>query len=288
MDKAVFLGLAEDLQRLLLCDVLAALRLNDVGRHVAHGDAPALGVVTAALAEVLLARAAGAHALGILAFVLIEPVGDLLQPDGLLLRLDGLLHGDDVHADARAARRNHGGDLLEREERHPLEEGRDLRVLVHLAAAHVEKLRAARHKLRQDIALFVVRILAVEVFPIVLDQARPRHVVEELLQRLALHLRQLHQLLDRLRLAHAHLERDIRHLVGHHRRKAPVLGVVALHALELHRHAVGDGLDELCDLFTGLIRHGDREIQLFLLQREGCRAVAIDVLSHALSPLSAS
>ena len=45
---------------------------------VAHTDAPAFGVIAAALAELGAAQAAGAHSHGVLSLVLAEPVGDEL------------------------------------------------------------------------------------------------------------------------------------------------------------------------------------------------------------------
>ena len=96
-------------------------------------------------------------------------------------------------------------------------------------------------------------------------------------------------------LAHAHLQRDIRHLVGHHRRQAPVFGVVALHALELHRHAVGDHAAPALATFsrgcsvTGIVKDSfscssgkagglvavDRSCPMLLSPRFSCHSPAI-------------
>ena len=286
MDEAVVLGLLEDGHGLVIGDVLAPAGFHDIGGHVAHGDAPALRVVAAALVQILAAGPAGAHALGVLALVLVQPIGDLLQAHGLVLRFDGLFHGDHVHADAGASGRHHGGDLFQGQEGHPLEEGRHLGMLVHLAAAHIEKLRAAGDELGQNIALFVVGVLPVQILPVILDQAHPGHVVQQLLQGLPLQLGQLHQLPDGLGLADAHLQGHVRHFVADQVRQAPVFRIVALDALELGGHPVGDHGHQLGDLGPGLLHHGDGKGQLLLLQGERGGPVAVDVLSHVKSPLS--
>ena len=257
MDEAVVLGLFEYLHGLVIGDVFAPLGLHHIIGHVAHGDAPVLHIIAAALAQLVAAGTAGAHALGVFALVLVQPVGDLFQPDGLLLRLDGLLHRDDVHADAGASGRHHGGDLLQRQHGHALKERRHLRVLIDLASAHVQELGAAGHEQRQDIALLVGGVLAVQIFPVVLDDAQPGHIIQQLLQRLALHLRQLHQLLNGLGLADAHFQRHVHHLVGHHAVQTPVLRVV--HG-GLQADAVGDHAAQLQQVLPGRpVGTGDME-----------------------------
>ena len=144
MDEAVLLALTEDVQRLFAGDVAAALAcLHHVIRHVAHGDAPTLGVVGAAFIEGEAGLTAGAGGGGVLAVILIQPVGDVLKVNGGILRLDGLLHGDDMHTDARAAGRHHGGDLLQGQAGHTLEEAAHLGVLLQDSVVHVGELGAA-------------------------------------------------------------------------------------------------------------------------------------------------
>ena len=277
MDEAVVLRLFEYLHGLVVGDVLATLGLHHIVGHIAHGDAPVFHVVAAALAQLLPAGAAGAHALGVLPLVLVEPVGDLLQTDGLLLRLDSLLHGDDVHADARASGRHHGGDLLQRQHGHALKERGHLRVLVDLAFPHVQELGAAGDEQGQDVALLVVGVLAVQILPVVLDQAQPRHVVQQLLQRLTLHFRQRHQLLNGLGLADAHLQRHVHHLVGDDAVQSPVLRVI--HG-GLQSDPVGDHAAQLQQLLPGRpVGTGDLERELLLVQREICGLAAVDI-SH--------
>ena len=226
VDEAVVLGLFEDLHHLFIGDVLAPLGLHDIVGHVAHTDAPVLHIVAAALAQLGAAGAAGAHALGVLALVLMEPVGDLLQADGLVLRLDGLLHGDNVHTDTRPSGRHHGGDLLQGQHGHPLEEGRHLWVLVDLASAHVQELGAAGHEQGQHPALFVVGVLAVQILPVIFQKAQPGHFIQQLFQGLSLHFGQIHHLADGLGLADAHFQRHIHHLIGQNAVQTPVFRVV--------------------------------------------------------------
>ena len=94
-----------------------------------------------------------------------QPVRDVLNVGGSVLGLDGFFHRDDVHTDACAARGHHGGDVLQRQERHPLKEGCHLGVVGDLPLVHVEKLCAAGHEHRQDVLLFAAGIL-----PVVLQQ----------------------------------------------------------------------------------------------------------------------
>ena len=226
VDEAVVLGLLEDLHHLVIGDVLAPLGLYDIVGHIAHADAPVLHIVAAALAQLGAAGAAGAHALGVLALVLMQPIGDLLQTDGLVLRLDGFLHRDDVHTDARPSGRHHGGDLLQGQHGHPLEEGRHLGMLVDLASAHVQELGAAGDEQGQHPALFVAGVLAVQILPVIFQQAQPGHLVQQLFQGFPLHFGQLHHLGDGLGLADAHLQGHVHHLVGQYAVQTPVLRVV--------------------------------------------------------------
>ena len=147
-------------------------------------------------------------------------------------------------------------------------------MLVDLAFAHVQKFRAAGDEQRQHPTLFMLGVFAVQVLPVVLDDARPCHLREELFERLALHFGELHQLLGRLGLAHAHFERDVDHLVGHHAGKAPVLGVVRR---GLEADAVRDHTAELEHVFARGVRAGNFEIQFTLVEREIRGLAAVDI-----------
>ena len=91
---------------------MGAAGFDGVVRHIADLDAPVVRIVAAAFAENGAAIAARADASGEVAFVFLEPVGDLLDLDGLVVHLDLLLDGDDVHADAVSSRHDHRCDVL--------------------------------------------------------------------------------------------------------------------------------------------------------------------------------
>ena len=203
----------------------------------------------------------------------------MLDGDGLALHADGLLHRDDVHPDARPAGGHHGGDFLQGQESHALKEGGHLGVLVDLGAAHIEKLRASGDEHRQDIPLLMVGVLAVQVLPVVLDEADEAHLVQHLLQLVRLHAGELLNLLEGLGLAHLHLHGHVGHLVGDKPRQPPVLRVLPGDAVELGGHPVGDHPAQLDDLLPGLVRLGDLKGQPALVQGEFC-------LAHVFSPLS--
>ena len=151
--------------------------LDEVVGHIAHADAPVVGVVAAALAHGGAGHTAAARTGGILAVVLFQPVRDVLSVGGPVLGLDGFFHRDDVHTDACAARGHHGGDVLQRQKRHPLKEGCHLGVVGDLLFVHVEELCAAGHEHRQDVLLFAAGIL-----PVVLQQTDDGHLLQKRLQ----------------------------------------------------------------------------------------------------------
>ena len=240
MDEAVLLALTEDVQRLLAGDVAAALAcLHHVVRHVAHGHAPALGVIGAALIEGEAGLTAGAGGGGVLAVVFIEPVGDVLKVNGGVLRLDGLLHGDDMHTDACAAGRHHGSDLLQGQAGHALEEVTHLGVLLQDGVVHVGELGAAGYEHGQHPLLGAGGIL-----PVVLDNAAEGHLVQQCEEFFFLHARELYQLRQGLGLAYLHFRCHFRHFVRQQQGKAPILGVILGELLEaqFYGNAVGDHL----------------------------------------------
>ena len=197
----------------------------------------------------------------------------MLDGNGFVLGFDRLFHRDDVHADAGASGRHHRRDLFERQERHALKERRDLRVLVDLRLTHVDELRAARNELRQRPALLVVRVFPVQIFPVVLDKADVRHLGEQLFELFLAFAGERGDLRCRFRLAHLHLERDIRHFVRNNARESPILGIVARDLAD----AVGDHRAELEDLLSRLVRAGDRKgIFAFIHRHSG-----LGLLIHA-------
>ena len=275
MDEAVFLRLMQNFQHFIVGDVMTAIRFDDVPRHVAHGDAPVFRVVAAALAELGAGHTAGAGGSGVNAVVFFQPVGDMLDGNGLVLRLDRLFHRDDVHTDAGASGRHHGSDLFERQERHALKERRDLRMLVDLRLAHIKELRAARNELRQRPALFMVRVLSVEIFPVVLNKTDVRHLGEQLFQLILALAGNGGDLRGGFRLADLHLQRNVRHFVRNNTGESPVFRVVARNLAD----AVSNHRAELENFFSRLIRAGDREGILALV----CRHSGLGLFVHAVS-----
>ena len=57
--------------------------------------------------------------------------------NGLILHRNGFFNRYDMHSDTAAARRNHGRNMFKREEGHPFEKHRELRVTVHQFLVHV-------------------------------------------------------------------------------------------------------------------------------------------------------
>ena len=188
MHKAVVFRLLEDGHGLLVGDVVAAAGLPEVVRHVAHADAPVAVVVRAAFVQFFTAVPAAADTYAQVPFILFEPVGDMFYVDGLVLHGDGLFHRNHVHTDAGAAHGHHGGNFLQREEGHALEEHGKLRMLVHELYVHVGIFRAAgnehRHPVNAVLALkrgAGVRALAIGVMVsiVILQHAQIRQLVQQ-------------------------------------------------------------------------------------------------------------
>ena len=197
--KAVVLGLLQDLHYFVVGDIVALVGLHQIIRHVAHADAPVVRVVAAALAHGRAGHPAGTGPRRILALVLFQPVGDMLNVQRLVLGLDGFFHGDNVHADACTARRHHGGDMLQRQKSHPLKERRHFRVFGDLLLIHVKKLSAAGHKHRQYVLFLPARVL-----PVILQQAHAGHFVQKRFQFFGSFAGGLYDLRQGHRLAHLH------------------------------------------------------------------------------------
>ena len=142
-----------------------------------------------------------------------------------------------MHADACTTGRHHLRDLRKRQKRHALEERADLGMLFKLLLVHDGELRRTGHEHRKQIALLMIRILPVEVLPVVLDDSLDGKIVQELLKLLALKPTRAFELLERERLAHLHVCGERRLFFGHHARKSPIIGVGRSH---LHANAVGD------------------------------------------------
>ena len=251
--KAVVLGLAQDVVDLVAGHVMAAVGLDHVIGHIAHGDAPIGRVVGAALAHHATARTAAAGAGGILALVFVEPMLDMLNGHRGARGVDGLLDRNDVHADARASGRHHRRGLGQRALGRLLKEFGVDRVLLELAQAHVEELGRTRHQHGQHPLLGTLG-----VFPVVLEQARVAHVVEHLLDIGLGHAGELDHLGQRVGAAHLHLAEHFGLLVGRGLGKRPVLVAQQLVTVQ---QAVSAVLAQLDDGLARMLRQRRHELR---------------------------
>ena len=264
MDIAAILGLLEDLHRLFIGDVVAMVRLAAVIGKVADADAPLTFHVAGALTADALLLAAGAHGHTDVALVLLQPMGQVLDRQRLALGRDGLFDRNDVHADAGASGRHHLGDARQRQIRHALEEVRRLREHIRLLGVDHHDLGAAGNEHIQHPALGVIRVLAVEILPMELDQTALADGLHRFFQIGSVKLRVLlRELLDRERHALFHGQRDIEDIVRHlfvilHRREleggvdAQILRRIRRDLIlsQQHRRAIRDYFSELCNFLV--------------------------------------
>ena len=239
MHKAVVLGLAQDVVNLVARHIVAAVGLNHIVGHIAHGNAPVGGVVGAALAHHATARAAAAGAGGILTLVFVEPVLDMLNRHRGARSIDSLLDRNDVHADTGTSGRHHRRGFGQRPLGGLLKELGIDRMLLELAHAHVEELGGTRYQHGQHPLLG-----ALGIFPVVLEQTRVAHVVEHLLDLGLGHAGELDHLGQRIGTAHLHLAEHLGLLVGRGLGKRPVLVAQQLVAMQQTVSAVLAQLDD--------------------------------------------
>ena len=251
--KAVVLGLAQDVVDLLARHIVAAVGLDHVVGHIAHGDAPVGGVVGAALAHHATARAAAAGAGGILTLVFVEPMLDMLNRHRRARGIDGLLDRNDVHADTGASGRHHRRGLGQRALGCLFKELGVDRMLIELAHAHVEELGRTRHQHGQHPLLG-----ALGVFPVVLEQARVAHIVEHLFDIGLGHAGELDHLGQRIGTAHLHLAEHFGLLVGCGLGKRPILVAQQLVAMQ---QTVGAVLAQLDDCLARMLRQRRHELR---------------------------
>ena len=133
-------------------------------------------------------------------------------------RLGGncFLHRDNMHADPSAAGRHHLGNPCQGEICHAFKEVGCLREHVSMFGMDHHNLRAAGDKHVQNPALFMIRILAVKVFPMVLDQSAFADGLEGLLQISIIKLRILRlDLCEGHRNALLHRQGNVQNIVRH-------------------------------------------------------------------------
>gem|GEM_PF-3303826 len=169
---------------------------------------------------------------------------DVLDVQRLVFLLDGLLHGDDVHADAGASRRDHRGDAFQRHLGHQVEEGGQIRVLGGQFVVHHHEFGGAGHE-DGDVVLAVM----VLVFAVHLQHADPAEVPAHLFGVLFAHVVHLGELRDVVGDAGLpEVQQEARFFLGQDFVQGPELGVVRLHGVRiLHQIAVGDHGAELQD-----------------------------------------
>ena len=264
VDIAAIFRLLEDLHRLFIGDVMAMVRLAAVVGKIADADAPFALDVAGALAADALLLAAGAHAHADMSLILLQPVGQVLDRQRLALGRDRLFDRNDVHADTGASGRHHFGDAGQRQIGHALKEIGRLREHIRLLGIDHHDLGAAGDEHVQHPALFMVRIFAVEVLPMELDQAALTDGLHRLFEIGSVKLRiLLCELLDRERHALFHGQRDIEDIVRHflivlHRREleggvdAEILRRVRrdFFLSQQHRRAIRDHFSELCNFLV--------------------------------------
>ena len=151
MHEAVILSLFQDGHRLVIGDIVAAVGLYQVFGHVAHADTPVAVVIGTSLFEFLAAISATADADRQMTLVAFEPVGNMLNVSRLVFHGDGFLYRNDVHADTGTTHRNHWGDLLQWQERHPFEKHGQFRMLVHQFHVHIGVFGTSRHEHRHPV-----------------------------------------------------------------------------------------------------------------------------------------
>ena len=210
VDKAVLFGLFQDAVNFFFGDVVGTggLGLAAVVCEVAHGNTPVVRVVGAADAALCALKTAGAGADAVMAVVLLDPVGDVLDVDGLVLGLDGLLDGDDVHTGAGAAlgdhlSQTHGPETGERKVSGQFEHFGEFRMIFIPLGMLVQDLSTAGNVVLDGVLLDMLGVL-----PVPLDDAVVAHLFQFVVEIILIETGQSLDLFEGLGLAEAHSEHD--------------------------------------------------------------------------------
>ena len=83
---------------------------------------------------------------------------------------------------------------------------------------HVEELTRA-HDIGRQIILFDAKV----VFPVILDDTDPGHLLQDLFEMVFFDAGQFDHLVQGVGLAHLHFETDFGHLIGQHLVQCPIL-----------------------------------------------------------------
>ena len=129
---------------------------------------------------------------------------------------DCFLYGDDMHADAGAARRYQFRDACERQISHTLEKVGRLREHVRLLRLDHHNLSTAGYEHIENPAFFVVGVFAVQVFPVILHKTALTDGLQSFFQVLSVKLRVLFRnLLKGQGDAAFHGQGDIQDIIRH-------------------------------------------------------------------------
>ena len=194
----------EYFESFFISDIVAHTGLFAVICEVAETHAPILLDVSGTLASLLLLLTAGAYTETDLAFILFEPIRNMLNIKGLTLCRDSLLYRDDVHSDTVTALADHLSDACKRQICHALKEICDLRSLRHDLVSHDHDLCSARYEHIEHIASLVLRILAVFVFVVPFNKSELTECFKDCLKMCILIASQLLHLCECLRLTLSH------------------------------------------------------------------------------------
>ena len=171
-------------------------------------------------------------------------MGEVLHAGAFDLGVDGLFHRDDVHADARAAGGNQLGGQLQRLLGGQIEHGGHLGVGVRQGGMLHHVFAGAHHPLGDPVLDMLVGVV-----PVLLNDADPQQVVDDLLCLLVAHVVHGGQLGGGV--AHApglEAEHEFDLILGQQPVEDPEIHVVFLHAAgELAGDGVGDHHGELFD-----------------------------------------
>ena len=174
----------------------------------------------------------------------------MLHAGGHILALDSFFNGNDVHAYARASRRDHGRHIFQRHLRHQVEECRKFGVLRRQFVVHHHELRGAGHEDRNVVLLVVIRVLAVHF-----DQTYPDKMIHHLFRVLVRHIVHLRQIFDVV--GHTGLlkaQEELRLLFRQNIVQSPVLRIICLHCPRiLNEIPVRDHCPKLQDQFLFLL-----------------------------------
>lgn len=171
-------------------------------------------------------------------------MGQVLHTDGGGAGVNRLLHGDHVHTDSRAAGRDQLGRQLQGLLGGRVEHRGDLGMLVGQGGVLHHVLARAHDPLRDQILDVVIRVV-----PVLLQNADPEQMVDDLLGRFLGHAVALGKLLRRQReaaLLEAEHEFDL--ILGQHPVQDPEVHVVGFHSAgRLAGNVVGDQHRQLFD-----------------------------------------